>query len=111
MKRYLGLVVVGLLISSDSLGAIVDSGVTSVASLDVYPTLNQGGVIFTIADPIAGCSGYWLNPSSSGYKDSLSVLLSAYHAKASVLVSGRTDVTWPHSANPWCEVYRLKLTD
>jgi hypothetical protein len=99
-----------VLVAASTAYAYVSTGTTRVTRIGVYAEYGGGDVVFSVANPLPGCEGgFWLKKSDPGFQTTLSTLLSAYHARATVKVYALTDQIWPGSAAPHCRLYAFEL--
>ena len=66
---------------------------------------SEGDLAIKIDNAPIGCeAGYWLKRSDTiGYKNSVSFLLSAFHAKSKIYLSGLTESRWQGSSGNYCQ--------
>ena len=71
----------------------------------------DGDIAIEISNPPAGCEGgYWLRSADTlGYKNTLSFLLSAFHAKTSVTLTGNSNEIWTGSGSKFCRLDQMSL--
>jgi hypothetical protein len=48
-----------------------------VGWIHTYPNFGTGDVVFSLVTPVSGCSGFWLNPSEPGFKQTYTTLMAA----------------------------------
>jgi hypothetical protein len=96
-------------IFASSAQAVEDTSVQSTITLvDSYNQWGGGDVIFRIANPTSSCrDGYWLTKSDAGFNANLAMILSAYHAKTPVRITGLTDQIWTGSGGVYCKLYDI----
>lgn len=83
---------------------------TTIKRLISYNQYGDGDVIFTVNNPSSNCYGYWITKSDAGFDANFSVILAAYHAKATVKVYGLNHIKWSGSGNFWCKIYAIENT-
>ncbi len=108
MKRYI--LAFGLLLLSQY--SIAASAITGkITNVMTYTEYGSGDVIFSLDASANGCDeGYWLPPSAPGFNTTLSIILSAYHAKSTVRLWGHDDQLWGGSADSkYCKLNWFKL--
>ena len=64
-----------------------------------------GDLAIKIDNAPVGCeAGYWLKASdTAGYKNSVSFLVSAFHANSKIYLSGLTENRWSGSSGNYCQ--------
>src|SRR6188768_4317725 len=73
MDMRKGLALVGaFLVASAAQAVEVPSSTTQVGWIHTYPSFGAGDVIFSLVAPVSGCSGFWLQPSEPGFKQTYS---------------------------------------
>ena len=100
------------ILSSSFVFASERSAQTTISELQAYPEYGNGDVIFKISVPSEICKGYWLSPSTPGFKANLSLLLSAFHTSTNVVVHGLSETgnKWSGSGTHFCKLYTVQLT-
>lgn len=71
----------------------------------------DGDIAIVTNNPVAGCEGgYWLRKASTeGYKNTLSFLISAFHAETNVQFGALTNELWPGSSAKFCRIDQISL--
>ncbi|PAJ70140.1 hypothetical protein CJF42_26085 [Pseudoalteromonas sp. NBT06-2] len=71
----------------------------------------DGDVAIKISNTPAACEGgFWLrSANTAGYKNTTSFLLSAYHAKTKVTLSGLSNELWTGSTSKYCRLDQISL--
>jgi hypothetical protein len=71
----------------------------------------DGDIAIVTSNPVAGCEGgYWLRKASTeGYKNTLSFLLSAFHAGTNVQFGALSNELWPGSSAKFCRIDQISL--
>lgn len=88
----------------------VTTGTTSVKEIYSYATAGiAGDIIFTVNEPISECTGFWGDSSTVGFKNNLSVILSAYHAGSPVLVYADETQKFSGSSANYCKLTIIRL--
>ncbi len=106
-----GLVISALFIfTSHCFAATEPTGQTTINRIVTYNQHGEGDVVFTVNNPSSSCYGYWITKSDAGFDANLSMILAAYHAKASVRVYGLNHIKWSGSENFWCKLYAIEHT-
>ncbi len=99
------------IISSVALGASQTvSG--KISALTSYTTYGNGDVLFEMEQLPASCNGgFWLKKDDPGFSSNLSIVLSAFHAGATIKAAGYDTELWPaaSSAN-YCRVTWMTLS-
>jgi hypothetical protein len=86
------------------------TGLTRISQVVTYSEYGAGDVTFSVANPIPECnSGYWLRKSDPGFQATLNTVLSAFHARSTVMVFGLPNELWSGSAGKYCRVHGLAL--
>jgi hypothetical protein len=99
-----------LLVSASTHAAISGTAVTKVSFMQSYNQYGGGDTTFQVETPLAGCeNGFWMSKSDAGFNTNLALILSAYHAKSSVIVYALTDQIWGGSAGKYCKLYMIEL--
>lgn len=108
MKSILGLLLA--FVCSATLAEIVPTGLTKITYLSSYNQYAGGDVVFSVANPIAGCeNGFWLSKADAGFNANLSMLLSSYQTKNPVKIYGLSDQIWGGSAGKFCKMYLIEM--
>lgn len=108
MKKIFGLLLV--FVCCSTFAAIVPTGLTKITYLSSYNQYGGGDVIFSVANPIAGCeNGYWISKADGGFNANLSMLLSSYQTKNSIKIYGLSDQIWGGSAGKYCKMYMIEM--
>jgi hypothetical protein len=81
----------------------------TVVRLESYTDFASGDVVFTINLTVAGCTGFWLQPTDAGFKQTYAALMMAKAAQLNVVVYAYDDQLWPGggSSVPYCKVRSL----
>lgn len=76
-----------------------------------YSDYGSGDVFVSLEYNGSSCSdGYYLNKENKGFEANYSMLLSAYHANAKVILIGLDkDEKWSGSGNTVCKLYSVEL--
>lgn len=71
----------------------------------------DGDVVIIISNPPVGCeSGLWLRKASTeGYANTISFLLSAFHANTTVQFGALSDEIWTGSGGKFCRIDQVAL--
>jgi len=101
------LIYIFVLLVTLNVQAGVTTGVTTIG--DIYTYADNEDVIFTVNIDVNGCTGFWLEASNLGFRNQLSVLLSAYHASSPIYVYGDESKTFSGSSDKYCRLTILKL--
>jgi hypothetical protein len=106
-----GLALVGALLAASLAQATeINSTTTQVGYVHTYPNFGNGDVIFSLAAPVSGCSGFWLSPSDPGFKQAYGMLITAKATQASVMVWADPNQIWPGSpSGQYCRLTVLRL--
>ena len=98
-------IALALFLLSPIVTALEASSETTIAEVNTYQT-SAGDVIFKLTSPATICAGYWLSPAESGFEQSYSLVLSAFHADQDVIVYGLdgTGDKWAGSSTHFCKV-------
>ncbi len=92
--------------STPAVAALVATPATTINSMSTY---GDGDVIFSTANPTAGCEdGYFFSKTDPGHSAMLANLVSAFHAKTSVVVYGSSELRWQGSSGKFCKLYTIQ---
>ncbi len=81
-----------------------------IQKLYVYTQFGSGDVQVIPEVKATNCTaGYWLSPEDPGYQATLGMLVSAYHSKTVVLLSGDDQQIWSGSGSPHCRLVAVGL--
>jgi hypothetical protein len=107
----IGLTLIVTLLATSAAQAVEISTIpTQIGYVHAYPNYGNGDVIFSVANPISGCSGFWLPPSDPGFKQTYGMLIAAKSAQASVMVWADPNQLWPGSpTGQFCRLTVLRL--
>lgn len=106
--RYLGLLatLAAVCVHAEYVG----TPITKVSLVSSYNQYGNGDVIFKVENPISECiDGYWLTKTDSGYPANMAMIIAAFQAKTSVVVSGLPDQLWYGSGGKYCKLYAFEL--
>jgi hypothetical protein len=85
---------------------------TSITRVDSYNNGNaEGHIRILVSKSVAGCeSGYFLKDTNKGIDRTLSTALSAFHSNASVIIAGRSGVSWSGSgSSTYCRIHAISV--
>src|SRR5690348_11590399 len=107
----IGWTVVCILLTASAAHAMeISSSPTQIGYVHSYPGYGNGDVIFSIANPVSGCSGFWLPPSDPGFKQTYGMLMTAKSTQATVMVWADPSQLWPGSpTGQYCRLTVLRL--
>jgi len=104
MKKLLLIVIFTL----NLFAAQVNTGITKINFITAYPTYGGGDILFRVANPNSECpGGFFLKKEDPGFEATLSMVISAYHAKNDLVVYGITDQIWSGSSTKTCKAYAV----
>jgi hypothetical protein len=75
----------------------------------VYSYSVGAHVIVQVANPPSQCTAFWFKPDDDGFKNSYSLVLSAYHTQVFVRFVAETTDLWSGSNQPHCRVTAVAL--
>ncbi len=93
--------------SSILMASVVSSGKSKITEVYAYPS--NESVLFKIENPITECTGYFFSKSDIGFEANLSMALSAYHSKNSLIVYGKTEILFSGSGNKYCKIHAIQF--
>lgn len=89
---------------------IKGSGITIIKTIVSFSEYGGGDVVLKTVNTEPSCAnGYWLKKSDPGFEVNMSILLSAYHAKSSVILRGHDNQIWGGSSGTYCHLYSIEL--
>lgn len=88
---------------------------TSATILTLYTYSEQAGydgdVAIRVSNPPASCpGGFWLRSATTpGYKNTVAILVSAFHSGATLILGGLDDQIWTGSVDKFCRLDQVML--
>jgi len=111
MKRFLVIFVIALFTALQAEAGTINA-TTTITKLYTYEQAGfEGDLAIKIADVPVGCeAGFWVKSSTTtGYKNIVSFLLSAFHTGTQVHLSGNDSQRWTGSAQNFCRLDEMAL--
>ncbi|MBQ4850270.1 hypothetical protein [Pseudoalteromonas sp. MMG012] len=109
MKLFI-LASITLLLSVQAFASVKSSSSSTVKTVITYSQHGGGDVVFKISNSEISCAdGYWLKKIDPDFEANLSVLLSAYHSKSTVITGGHDVQIWTGSTSKYCLLYSIEL--
>jgi hypothetical protein len=110
MKKPIFLLALSITLAASTAYAFINTVPTRITFIEAYTEYGNGDVSFGVENPLPQCNGgFWLRKTDPGFASNLSALLSAYHARSTVMIFAHPDQLWGGSGNSYCRVHGLRL--
>ena len=81
----------------------------TIKRLVAYSLYSAGDMLVSLQTNGSVCSnGYFIDKNTIGYENILSMLLSAYHAKTPIYITGDEGNKWGGSSKPTCHILSVE---
>lgn len=113
MKKIIQvLVFLSVVVNANVFAANQDARDTTILRMTSYVTFGNGDIVILPTVTAPNCdSGFWLSPDDPGFSSTLSVLLSAYHAKSNISLGGDDQQLWAGSSSKFCRLIYAELKE
>jgi hypothetical protein len=89
--------------------AYSSTATTRISNIVSYVDYGGGDVTFGVANPVSSCVGFWFKKGDPGFQSTLNTILSAYHARSTVVVNFEPSQLWTGSAFNYCRLHSIEL--
>ena len=108
LRHFFLTIAAGLLVNTAT--AQVNTTLTTIKEIYSYAVAGDGDALIVPEHPREECDGFWMDSADPGFNHNLSVMLSAYHAKAKMVIYGDETSLFTGSSNKFCKLTIIRIT-